>query len=293
MSTRSQFERLGDALPPMAAVVAWLERAHASGSAGAYVAEQAGLPRYATDPHKLMTQIRRDVERTSMHESRATINKTILKAMGAVCLRVDLVATLEDETASRHRFQQLEQELLAYQAVILLDEANLAGSATAGVWADRPGGLAALRAAFVLRARSQLLELFEADAVRGIIERRYLAGHQALFPATAAEEDLLLSSAIKFVETAEFVAADGPLDGGPTIGPVVIPDLRLSALRELAQARAPAAAARLVEEARISVFRSIGEDERADRLEDRLRRTAYAVRRTPDEPESPPNSESP
>jgi hypothetical protein len=290
VSTRSRLDRLEAALPAIGAVVAWLERVHTFGSMAAYAAEQARLPSTAADAKLLVNQVRTDAERRFTQGSPATVKKAIWQALQAADLRIRLVAALEEEALTRQPVQLLEQAHLADEALILLHDGDSSLAPGARVTGGRPEVLGIMRALFVYGVRNQLIELYSAAAVRSIIERRYLAGHPAVFPATAAEDDRLMGRAIAFIETVELVVADGPLENPRTSAELAVPDLRIEVLRTLAESWAPAAAAQLVDRTRVDHFRGIGDDAQAAVLEARLRRTSYRAGPTSAEPGPGPGS---
>jgi len=290
VSAKSHLARLEAALPVVAAVVAWLERAHAFGSFDAYMAEQAALPRRATDIARLFDQVRGDAEQRFAKRSLMARREAVWPALQAAHLRVLLVAALGSEAVARQQRLFIEYALLVYGSLILVHDGDSSLEPRARVTAGRPEVLAAIRAHVVDGARQLLVELYRAAAVRSIIERRYLGGHPALFPETAAEHDRLLACAISMIEAAEFLAADGPPENPRIADGPATPDLRIEVLQDLAERWAPAVAAQLVDQARVDVLRSTGDDREADRLEARLHRTTYRVR--PPSGDSEPKSTS-
>jgi hypothetical protein len=275
MSIRSRTGRLGAALPVVAAVVAWLERAHAFGTIEAYLGEQAGLPFLIWDIAKLLRQVQADVESRLSHRSRPTVNTAVWKAVRQLAFRIELVLLLQGSTTTEQRVQLVEEEALLNYAHALLEEPDVGTHRDADDEIRRVDLDAMMRARVVLGARHLFVELVRASKARALIEGRYLGGHAALFPDTAAVDARLVTGAISLLNAAALIASVGSLRAEPGGKDLEIPDLRLSVLEDMAQAAAPIAASHLVELARISATSNVGDAERSSQLAERLVRSTY------------------
>jgi hypothetical protein len=252
-------DRLERALPVTAAVVDWLQAFHMNGS----------LLTAEAEAHKLFKRVLADIDQRFRYKSADAIREAKLAALGSVIFRVHLALALAMEADQRQRVVAPQQAALVLEAVILLDAGD-SDRVAATVWQSRSDFVAALRRGFVDASVQQVTALFTAQAVRRIVEERYLGGQVALSPVVALEEERLLDMALRFLETAEFVAGDGPLGSGVAGSFTPIPELRLDSLRQRAEALAAPAAAELVERTRVTVLRAIGENAKANRLERRL-----------------------
>jgi len=109
-------------------------------------------------------------------------------------------------------------------------------------------------------AAALLIRLYAAEEARALLERRYLDGHPSLFPDPTADWRRLQESVERLASLGDALQ---PLMAGrrraPRSAEIEPPGLDLDELRAQARTKAPALAARLVEEARAATLDILGD----------------------------------
>jgi hypothetical protein len=254
MTTRSDLKRLGAALPPLGAVAAYLERAHAAGSIAAHVALEASRDHFVTDVHRVTVQVRTETVRRLRGEPRDVINKQVVTAVRAAFFRLFLVMGLGEQTTMQQAIHIPEQEAFRMGARVLHNDLR-AGNPEQNSGFSGAEDVAAMATRFVGRVRAHTIEVFAAAKARTILQDRYLGGHPALFPDTASLETQLATAAISLVEIAALIAEAVPLLA-PLEGNIPkFPDLRLAVLQQEAETAAVSRAKEIVELTRLVIAR--------------------------------------
>jgi hypothetical protein len=250
---------LEGALSPKAATLLWLEEAHQFRSLPAYVDWLIDQPISAAPLERVPEQARAAAVEAMRGQPRAAVREVAHQAIRDAILGVELVLRLNSSAEEMTRIEGLCYAAFFWEMRALSAEAALARRSRSR--ADRStSSLAERWQAWCAGSTGLLTGLYAAEEVRLLLERRYLDGHPALFPDAIADWERLR-------ERAERLAGLGgalpPLPVGrrrvSRLAEIEPPGLDLDALRVGARAQAPAAAPRLVDEARAATLDVLGD----------------------------------
>jgi hypothetical protein len=263
VTAERRLAKLEGALSPKAATLLWLAEAHEFGSLPAYVAWLIDQPISAAPLERVPEQARAAAIEAMRGQSREAVREASHQAVRDATFGVELVLRLNSVAEETIGIEDLRYAALFWEMRAISAEAELArrsrsraGHAASDVvehWQAWCSATVAL-----------LTGIYANEEARALLERRYLDGHAALFPGTAADWDRLR-------ERAEPLARlSGALPPRPVghrraarSAEIAPPGLDLDALRASARTQAPAVASRLVDEARTATLDVLGDTEGA------------------------------
>jgi hypothetical protein len=229
------------AMTPTELVVAWLEEAHGFGSLEDSVRSMLAAPDQLAPLDRLARAASDGARSRAKGKSAEERDQVIDTAVTETVFRFRLAIRIITVTCDLLDRQLLLEGLFGARLGLLLTTPQVTGKSDPGDFAD----LIQLRDLIVGRVD----ELLAAAQARSIVERRYLAGHEALFPDRQAEWAQRLSAsqrlgamAIGLTDT-EGVAPPVPLDPEVTAARVaqlsadLVEPARAEALEDLGQGR--------------------------------------------------------
>jgi hypothetical protein len=265
MTLHARLARLEGSLPPAPAVLRWLGSAHEFVRIEAYVRSLGDFP----DGAESLAQLRKeaaDVVRTSMAGLPDTrVQEAVRLAYRDAAFLLELVFTLNISACVLLGSGSLRWSALSSEALARAAEARRPAKGSTEpppviweTWSTQADALA--------------VDLLAAAAGRRLLEQRYLAGHQALFPDVFADCVALRREITKLICNVDLLRRLFVLAGDPSAEPTSTPAERLLALRRTASSRAHSDAAALVRNARLSTALQTGDGATATAIfRDRLR----------------------
>jgi hypothetical protein len=207
VSVGTRLARLEGSLDPKPAVLLWLGEAHAFPSLAAYAAWLVEQPLSVAPLVRIPRLVEASVRRAMRGQKGDVVDPAISRAIMGAVFRIELVITLNTTAEATLRLDGARYSTLLWQARAMAAED---GGSTVG--AGRTGRtIGDLRWTAWRKALAALIDrLSVAAEVRTRLEARYLDGHAALLPETAADVARLRPSA-------ERLAAAG--NGRPTARP--------------------------------------------------------------------------
>ncbi len=172
-ASRARIAAVEAALTPTELVVRWLDEAHAVGSLDAYVGSLLDDP---DEPHPLDRLLRATLAAAKGTKSRKTDpDGAVHRALLQTAFRFELVMRINVAT-----HELLDREVLR-SAVLSANWGLLAAVPPSG---DEPSRSARMASCLQIGDLA-VTELLASAEARSVVERRYLAGHPALFPDEA------------------------------------------------------------------------------------------------------------
>jgi hypothetical protein len=252
MTAERRLAKLEGALSPKAATLLWLAEARQFGSLPAYVAWLIDQPISVAPLERVPAQARAGALAAMRGQPREAVQEAAHRAVRDAVFVVELVLKVNVAAEETIRIGGLRYAVLFWQMRAITSEAALARRNRSR--ADRSGsGLVERWPEWCAATAALLTGIYAAEEGWALLERRYLDGHAALFPDTAADWERLR-------ERAEPLASQSgalpPLPVGhrrlPRSAEIAPPGLDLDALRASARTQAPAVASRLVDDARVA-----------------------------------------
>jgi hypothetical protein len=263
MTAERRLAKLEGALSPKAATLLWLAEAHQFGSLPAYATWLIDQPISAAPLERVPTQARAGTVEALRGQPREVVREAVHHVVRDAIFGVELVLRVNSVAQETIGIEGLRYAVLFWEMRALSAEAELARRSRSR--AGRSAAILVERWQEWCSATSALLTgIYANEEARAHLERRYLDGHAALFPDTAADWERLR-------ERAEPLASlSGALPPRPVghrraarSAEIAPPGLDLDALRASARTQAPAVASRLVDEARTATLDVLGDTEGA------------------------------
>ena len=243
MTAERRLARLETSLTPTQLVLRWLDEAHAFGDLESYVRWQLAEPSYEGPVDRLVLEAVQGVRASLRGKRPEVIDAAIRSALRETVFRFDLVMRILVTTHDLLEREGLIDAVLSAHLALLTSESRAARRRDT-TYLER---FATLRGLLLLRGA----ELRAAQEARAAVERRYLAGHTALFPDAVKAWNAQLRS----TETLANVACRlANLDGVPPAEP---PD------PDPASARVAELVADLVEPAKTTALEKLDEGRQA------------------------------
>ncbi|OGN88096.1 MAG: hypothetical protein A2X23_10990 [Chloroflexi bacterium GWC2_73_18] len=270
MTAARRLARLDGALCPTAAILLWLEEAHRFGSLPAYVTWLLDQPLSAAPLVRVPEQAEAAVLQAMRGQPREAVRQAARQAVRGAVFLVEFVIQLNRAAEETTRLEGLRHAALFWQWRALTLEAELAAADAAAGGRAPAGTLPERWRAWCGAVADLLTELYATEEARGLLERRYLDGHPALFPDAARDWQALREQAERLAALGGSLAVSPPERPGRRGRP----ELDLDALRTAARALAPAQAADLADLARAAALDLLGDADGAAALAERRLRTA-------------------
>jgi hypothetical protein len=256
-AAKRRLAKLEGSLPPRAAVLLWLEEAHAFPTLPAYIRSLLGKPLDEYPAERIIERVETAVRADMRGQPRASVEKAVRDRLRDAFFLFELAEKMNLKTAETVELEGLRLALLTCQRRCLELEAEVpeyrefpyGGRSLAERWPEWREAVSAF-----------LSGLYEAEEVRLVLERRYLDGHPCLFPELAGEWETLVGHAEGLASVAGLVsAAPGQEAAKRGSKRARSPRLNVDALRAAARAKAPAQVAHLVDNARFDTFELLGD----------------------------------
>jgi hypothetical protein len=236
MTTDRRLAKVEEALDPAGIIVRWLADAHAYGDMSAYARAMLDDPLPPLDA--LVRQAKQAATGRARGRPRDEADATVRRAVVATVFRFKLVLRMNVVTN-----ELLDREVLIHGAL------SMAGVLAIEGLSERRGLMSLATCRDLLFTR--VTELLCHDAARAEVEKKYLRGTPALFPATQRQwDDQVKQSETMAVMTMRLAELDG-LGDPPADDP------------EAVERRVAALVADLTEPARSDAYNEIGDGRRA------------------------------
>jgi hypothetical protein len=226
-------------LSPTQLVLRWLAEAHAFGNLEAYVGSLLDLPGSAQPIDRLCRQTERGVKASLRGKRPEVVDAAVRSALRETVFRFELVMRINVAANDLLDREVLCETIFALQLAVLMNDQSK-GRLAAESHQHRVGQCRDL-------AVLSVNELLATQEARSTVEARYLDGHPALFPDTAAAFNAQLRASQEVAATARSLAG---LDGVPPTEPCD---------PEAVTARASQLVDDLVEPARSTALEKLGE----------------------------------